>query len=150
MNDQVIAKSTEAPHADGGSWGGKPTTRRGAYVEVTDPPSTSESDDDKELDSSSRMGFSEWMKTYKPVMASWDQLRLYDPENPEDMKIIQQTPTAKLWTLTDCDNEQFVQVGFHFVNRLGYYITEIEWIDKELQIYDDDDFQPDSGAYANL
>jgi hypothetical protein len=33
----------------------------------------------------------------------------------------------KTWTLVDCDGKCFICEGFHFVNRLGYFITEVPY-----------------------
>lgn len=52
----------------------------------------------------------------------------------------QQVPT-KVWTLLDCDGELLIRAGWHFANRLGYFVTEESWFN-EHECYDWDTFQP--------
>lgn len=33
----------------------------------------------------------------------------------------------KVWTLLEADGKQYISAGYHRVNRLGYFITEIAW-----------------------
>lgn len=35
----------------------------------------------------------------------------------------------RVWTYTDIGNGTVVSEGYHWVNRLGYYITEVPWVD---------------------
>lgn len=51
--------------------------------------------------------------------------------NDEDM--------LHIWTLLEADGELFISSGFHYVNRMGYFITlEPAHIDKDYEInYDD-------------
>lgn len=32
-----------------------------------------------------------------------------------------------VWTLLDCDGGMTVVPGFHYVNRFGYFVTEVPW-----------------------
>jgi hypothetical protein len=46
---------------------------------------------------------------------------------------------AKIWTVLDGDGSGLVVVaGFHFVNRLGYIITEIPWESDTIEFDEDD------------
>jgi hypothetical protein len=40
-------------------------------------------------------------------------------------KVAQKTP-KKVWTVLECDGRMYYSSGFHFVNRMGYFITEEE------------------------
>lgn len=42
------------------------------------------------------------------------------------IKTHKETP-KKIWTIIESEGEMFISAGFHFVNRLGYFITEQEW-----------------------
>lgn len=44
----------------------------------------------------------------------------------------QKDPT-KVWTLLDCDGDLYIGAGFHYVNRIGYFITEKSWEDRHFQ-----------------
>jgi len=41
------------------------------------------------------------------------------------VKTTYNTDPLKVWTLSDVDGEIFIGEGLHFVNRLGYFITEV-------------------------
>ena len=55
----------------------------------------------------------------------------------------------KVWTILDCDGKLYYSSGYHFVNRLGYFITE-ETIEEsteytvELEGFDE---EPTDGKY---
>jgi hypothetical protein len=40
-----------------------------------------------------------------------------------EMEFIKLQPRAHVWTLVDADGKEFVLPGYHFVNRLGYFLT---------------------------
>lgn len=48
--------------------------------------------------------------------AELDYVKLQDPN--------------KIWTLVDGDMSMLILAGYHFVNRIGYYITEEPWTDE--------------------
>jgi surface polysaccharide O-acyltransferase-like enzyme len=43
----------------------------------------------------------------------------------------------RVWTVLDCDGELIIAAGFHFVNRMGYIITEKEWTTGEEEVEND-------------
>lgn len=45
----------------------------------------------------------------------------YGPELNE----VKKAPVDKVWTLVDNDGELGISSGFHFVDRMGYFITEV-------------------------
>ena len=46
----------------------------------------------------------------------------------EELKFVQShVHTNRVWTVTECDGEWVVGAGYHFVNRIGYLITEQPW-----------------------
>jgi hypothetical protein len=34
---------------------------------------------------------------------------------------------SHVWTLVESDNKLYVCSGFHHVNRLGYFVTQLPW-----------------------
>jgi rubrerythrin len=45
----------------------------------------------------------------------------------EELELIQKTnhfAPKRVWTIVDCDGRLYYESGYHFVNRLGYFITE--------------------------
>jgi len=47
-------------------------------------------------------------------------------------KVAQDNP-KKVWTIIEADGVMYYSTGFHFVNRIGYLICEVEF-DKEMDI----------------
>jgi hypothetical protein len=41
-----------------------------------------------------------------------------------EVEFIKQQPPARIWTLVDADGQSVVVAGWHYVNRLGYFLTE--------------------------
>ncbi len=52
------------------------------------------------------------------------------------LEFVQAQPPNRVWTLLDCDGRLIVVTGFHFVNRLGYFVTKVPW-EQEHQFYAD-------------
>ena len=53
----------------------------------------------------------------------------------EDLALVKKYNEDCCWTLVDCDNEEsYIIPGFHFVNRVGYFITNIPY-KNETEIY---------------
>jgi hypothetical protein len=74
-----------------------------------------------------------FLEKYKPVKnhldesAGWDGC-LFETygEELDYVQSIAISNVKKVWTLLDCDGKQFITSGFHFVNRMGFFVTEIE------------------------
>lgn len=53
------------------------------------------------------------------------------------------TAPCNVWTVIDCDGELVISNGWHFVNRMGYIITEVAFGEDELiEVIDDDVILP--------
>jgi hypothetical protein len=48
----------------------------------------------------------------------------------EELAYVKAQPNERIWTIIDEDDKMFFIAGFHFVNRLGYLITNEEWSDE--------------------
>ena len=44
-------------------------------------------------------------------------------------KVAAETP-KKVWTIIECDGTMFYTTGFHYVNRIGYLICEVEFTEE--------------------
>lgn len=42
-----------------------------------------------------------------------------------DLAAVRAADPAHIWTVLESDGEMFIASGFHFVNRLGYLLTEV-------------------------
>lgn len=38
-----------------------------------------------------------------------------------------------VWTLVECEGKMYISAGYHWVNRMGYYLTEKPWTAKNLE-----------------
>ena len=74
-----------------------------------------------------------WEEKYKPIQnrlvdnGSWNGT-LFETYGAE-LNYIRELATdnsKKVWTLLETDGKQYVVAGYHFVNRLGYFVTEVE------------------------
>jgi hypothetical protein len=79
------------------------------------------------------MTYEDWANRYKPVQNHLDEnagfegtmFETFGAERDYVWDIAQQN-NAKVWTLCEEDGVQFIGSGWHLVNRLGYFITEVE------------------------
>lgn len=69
---------------------------------------------------------SEFEDTYRPVRAKDGRWRDYNWTDPEDAAVIEQARRERrLSTIIDFDGIVGLGSGWHFVNRLGYVVTEV-------------------------
>lgn len=83
------------------------------------------------------MNTTEWETKYKPTInrfdsnASWQDeagngimFETYDIE----LEWVRTQPNENVWTYIDGDNGELLLIaGFHIVNRIGYFVTEVPW-----------------------
>ena len=88
----------------------------------------------------------EWEEAYHAVDNPRDDTMLYDWDEPEDKAILAKTDKHYVWTDIDYDEEndkgiryKFAMIaGIHYVNRIGYVITEEPWTNENLVVpYDE-------------
>jgi hypothetical protein len=96
-------------------------------------------------------GWDEWEKKFKPI-----QNHFY-PDQPEttmfetygeEVEFVANYDNRYVWTYLVGDESVLVCAGYHYVNRIGYYITEVPWedemdysllsVDVECECYDED------------
>jgi hypothetical protein len=95
-----------------------------------------------------RIEMGDWFEKYKPIEnpnggsgpAFGDKIQMFETYGA-DFKKVQDTDPKKLWTLLDCDGHLIISPGFHIVNRLGYYITEVEWEHEDIEVFDGDEIE---------
>jgi len=82
------------------------------------------------MDNFIEMDFDEFVETYKPIKnhidvnASFDGL-MFETYG-EEYEFIKGTPERHIWTYGDGDDGgSYVWNGWSFVNRIGYFITEV-------------------------
>jgi hypothetical protein len=77
------------------------------------------------------ISYKEWEEKYKPTTDTI--IDFY-----EDIEEL--VSPYHLWTVVDNNpNSVYLDVipGYHFVNRLGYYVTEVPWTDKDMVVSND-------------
>lgn len=88
------------------------------------------------------LSYDEWEETYSPISnpinsrASFEG-RMFETYG-EDLEFVEayalKTDGLGVWTLVDGDeDEMIIGNGFHFVNRIGYFLTEKTY-DEDIQI----------------
>ena len=90
-----------------------------------------------------------WEDKYRPIQnhinkdASWDGVmyETYGEEYDYVMKVASLQP-HKVWTWVDGDNGTYIINGWHMVNRIGYFITQVpcefdDQIEVRVDTYDD-------------
>lgn len=76
-------------------------------------------------------GWEAFEKKYKPIknhLAS-DDTYIFETYGDEvDYVILQDN--KNVWTWVDGDMSSLLVAGYHYVNRIGYHVTEIPWTDE--------------------
>lgn len=88
---------------------------------------------------SERMDYFEWFEKFKPVKnhietnASFDgtMFETYGAEYAFVAEMAERDP-SRVWTLVDSgEDDMDIVAGWHFVNRMAYFITEVGFSDAE-------------------
>jgi hypothetical protein len=89
--------------------------------------------------------YEEFVERYKPKKNHLDEDASYDgylfETYGEEIDFVKQQPSENIWTLLDCDGKLILSSGWHYVNRMGYVVTEIP-VGKDvefIEVIDDDD-----------
>jgi hypothetical protein len=81
-------------------------------------------------------GWDVWVEKFKPINNHLDKYAT--PENPtkmfetygEEVEFVQAQDPRYVWTNVQGDMSDLLVAGYAYVNRLGYYVTEIPWDDE--------------------
>lgn len=84
------------------------------------------------------MTYDYWETNFKPVKNKIskypdDSLIHFETYGDEKDFVAEQEPN-KIWTEVDGDSGTYIVAGWHFVNRISYYITENPWSDEYTEI----------------
>ena len=74
------------------------------------------------------LDFDTWVTRYQPINNSPLNIT---PLNLAWINDISRERPNLIWTEVDIDGSTYMINGYHWVNRMGYYITEKPWIDDE-------------------
>jgi hypothetical protein len=78
--------------------------------------------------------FEEWVVKYKPEQSSLTGEPYMFETYGEDYQYVKAADRQKIWTFCDWGESECILSGWHFVNRLGYYVTEIPF-DKNEDVF---------------
>ncbi len=76
-----------------------------------------------------------WVDTFKPIknnLVKYDQLHF--ETYGEEVEFVQRADNKYIWTEVDGDEGTYIVAGWHFVNRIHYYITENPWDDEYTEV----------------
>jgi hypothetical protein len=102
-------------------------------------------------------GWKAWEDKYKPIKNKFRK----DPDEQmfetygEEVEFVQKADNKYIWTYLQGDMSDLLVAGYHYVNRLGYYISSIPWeneddyvllsVEEECECYNEDGYD-DGGA----
>jgi hypothetical protein len=97
-----------------------------------------------------------WFEKFKPIEntsqhAFWEYngknyaFETYGTDIIEVQKVARTTPNL-VWTLVEGDDGMYITPGYHLVNRMAYFITQVPFTDDDIRnadfcdrIYEDED-----------
>ena len=76
-------------------------------------------------------GWYKWAEKFKPtpnhILNDEDTREHMYETYGEELEYVIKTDSKYIWTLIQGDMCEIILAGYHYVNRLGYYITEVPW-----------------------
>jgi hypothetical protein len=96
-------------------------------------------------------GWDKWEEKFKPIknhLVNDPDQQMFETYG-EEVDYVTKADNKYVWTWIQGDMSDLIVAGYHYVNRLGYYITEVPWDDEydyallsvevECECYSDDD-----------
>ena len=80
-----------------------------------------------------QLTWEQFVEQYKPIKNKFTK----DPDQVmfetygEEVEFVKQQDPYHIWTYVDGDNCSVTTNGWHFVNRIGDYVTEVPWKDED-------------------
>ena len=79
--------------------------------------------------------YSAWEETFKPITNSIrNNGDLAYETYGDELEFVKQQDPKYIWTEVDGDAGTYITAGYHFVNRIQYYITTNPWIDEYTEV----------------
>jgi hypothetical protein len=81
------------------------------------------------------MTYDYWETNFKPIknhLVKYDQLTF--ETYGEEVEFVKAQDPKTVWTEVDGDSGTYIISGYHYVNRIHYYITENPWEDEYTEI----------------
>ena len=79
--------------------------------------------------------YGSWSDTFKPIKNSFVKYDSITFETyGEEVEFVQKADNKYIWTEVDGDSGTYIVAGYHWVNRIHYYITEKPWEDEYTEV----------------
>jgi hypothetical protein len=79
-----------------------------------------------------------WVDTFKPIKNTIskypDSSLIHFETYGDEYEFVKAQDPNKIWTEVDGDEGTYIVAGWHFVNRIHYYVTEEPWTDEWTEI----------------
>ena len=106
-----------------------------------------------------QMTMEEWEETYQPHYNPLNEYASFQDESGRGImfetygseeKLVSFTPEKYVWTYIDCGDATCIINGYHWVDRIGYFICAVPWEQESGSIevvvtegYDEEELQND-------
>jgi len=79
--------------------------------------------------------YSSWFDTFKPIKNHLtNNIDIHFETYGDEVEFVQKADNKYIWTEVDGDEGTYIVAGYHFVNRIHYYITEEKWDDEYTEV----------------
>lgn len=82
--------------------------------------------------------YSTWEETFKPIKNKIskypDDSLIHFETYGEEFDFVKEQDPNHIWTEVDGEGGTYIMAGYHFVNRIHYYITENPWDDEYTEV----------------
>ena len=86
------------------------------------------------------MNYEEWLEKYKPIMNPYCEApfegKMFETSGKEldHVHRVLENSKQSVWTYMESNGHSHIVPGYQHIDRLGYFITEVGWEDKNLTI----------------
>lgn len=84
------------------------------------------------------MTYDYWVDNFKPIKNKIskypDESLIHFETYGEEVEFVAKQDPNTIWTEVDGDSGTYIVAGYHYVNRINYYITENPWTDEWTEI----------------
>ena len=80
--------------------------------------------------------YQSWVDTFKPInnsIGNHQDINTFETYG-EDMEFVRNYDPKFIWTEVDGDSGTYIMAGYHYVNRIQYYITTNPWEDEYTEV----------------
>ncbi len=80
--------------------------------------------------------YSTWEETFKPIkneISKYPDILHFETYG-EEQEFVRNTDPKFIWTEVDGEGGTYIVAGYHYVNRIHYYITTNPWIDEYTEV----------------